>query len=89
MRRWPLSTLPPDEPEPAPSPTTWQRASIAWPGLVGSITAERKLLPGGRLIAVARRGGTWFWLAKEDGRQAGGQQDSRRLAIRAALFAEV
>lgn len=93
---WSLSTLAtmaglkvPSRKVPAMSTENWREVRRAWPGFPGSVRCEQKTLPGGVLVAVHREASYRFhWLVYRGGHCLCGVADSRRLAIRAALFAE-
>jgi hypothetical protein len=67
--------------------SNWTHATMSWPGLLGSVRAERRLLPGGRLVAVLRRGGCWRWLARDVSGRWNGMAQTRAAAMTAALYA--
>lgn len=60
---------------------------MSWPLVAGTVRAERRLLPGGRFVAVLRRGGCWRWLARAASGSWSGLAQTRAAAMTAAIYA--
>ncbi len=67
--------------------SNWTKSLIRWPGLPGTVRAERRLLPGGRAIAVRKTAAGWAWVSRRLGEERHGVASSRFAAMNAALFA--